>query len=33
MKKLHYLKVRVEVVREAGDVKRIQELLKELAKK
>jgi hypothetical protein len=33
MKKLHSLKVRVEVVREAGDVKRIQELLKELAKK
>jgi hypothetical protein len=32
MKKLHYLKVKMEVVCEAADLKKITDLLKELAK-
>jgi hypothetical protein len=33
MRKLHQLKVKVEVICEASDLKRITDLLKELAKK
>jgi hypothetical protein len=32
MKKLHYLKVKIEVVCEAADLKKITDLLKELAR-
>lgn len=32
MRKLHYLKLKVEVVCEAGDLKRIGDLLKELSR-